>query len=166
MSTLQDIVQQLGVKTRGAEHLRSAPTATPILHFDPGVVMHLLFQALYTPEGPWLGGVRGIQTLIHVFTWATTPLGTVPQRLAVHTLVMATLRAASPLFWVNPLDHAKFGNLPFPQQVALVIQGPVWLLDYDPEGSGKRFRHNHMNLGLHDVRHRPDVLEGRFLLSI
>ena len=64
------------------------------------------------------------------------------------------------------MDRAKFGNLPFPQQVAIVIQGPVWLLDYDPEGSGKRFRHNHMNLGLLDARNRPDVLEGRFLLSI
>ena len=166
MSVLQDIVHNLGVKTKVADHMRSVPTAPPILHFDSGVVMNLLFQALYNPEGPWLGGVRGIQTLIHVFTWATTPLGPVVQRSSALALVTKTLKDASPLFWVNPMDHLKFMNLPFPQQVAVVIQGPVWLLDYDPEESAKRFRHSHMNLGLHEIDHCPNVLEGRFLLSI
>ena len=166
MSVLQDIVLNLGVKTKVADHLRSAPTVPPILPFDTGVVMHILYQALYNPEGPWLGGIRGIQTLIHVMTGAQTPLGPPVLRSSAHALVLKTLKELSPLFWINPLDHPKFTSLPFPQQVAVVIQGPVWLLDYDPEESATRFRHSHMNLGLRNIAHCPNVLEGRFLLSI
>jgi hypothetical protein len=46
MSILHNIVQQLGVKPRVADHLRAVPTLSPILPFDPGVVVNLLYQAL------------------------------------------------------------------------------------------------------------------------
>jgi len=165
-SILHNIVQELGVQPRLADHMRAVPSSPTVLPFDSGVVVHLLYQAWYNPAGPWIGGVRGIQALIHAFTWSSTPLGPVPQRQAAHTLVRTTLRAVSPLFWVNPMDHTKFASLAYPQQLAIVIQGPAWLCDYDPERSSNIFRHNHMNLALLDARHCPDVREGRFLLSI
>ena len=61
---------------------------------------------------------------------------------------------------------SRLPNLPFSHQLAISIQGPVLLLDYDPAASANRFRHHFMNLAHQDVAHRHNAVHGHVVLAI